>query len=162
MEHLFAGWRAQFVTGGERPPGCVFCTIGDEIDHDDQHYVVARGSMSFVVLNLYPYTSGHLMVVQRAHIGGLVGLEGPLAQEMLGLVRRAHDALEAAYRPEGINIGMNLGRAAGAGIAEHVHVHLVPRWSGDANFMSTIAETRVLPETLSDTLAKLRDHWPSL
>jgi ATP adenylyltransferase len=101
------------------------------------------------------------MVVPRAHVGGLAGLEGPLAQEMLGLVRRAHDALEAAYRPEGINIGMNLGRAAGAGIAEHVHVHLVPRWSGDANFMSTIAETRVLPETLSDTLAKLRDHWPS-
>ncbi|MCL5974024.1 MAG: HIT family protein [Ferrimicrobium sp.] len=160
MEHLFAGWRAQFVTGGERASGCVFCTIGAESGEDDRHYVVARGEASFVVLNLYPYTSGHLMVVPRAHIGDLAGLSGPLVEEMLGLVRSAHDALQAAYQPEGVNIGMNLGRAAGAGIVEHVHIHLVPRWSGDANFMSTLAETRVLPETLSDTMAKLRAHWP--
>lgn len=161
MEHLFAGWRAQFVAGTERPLGCVFCSIGAEPDNDDLHYVVARGKLSFVVMNLYPYTSGHLMVVPLAHLGELSGIDGELANEMLGLVRRAHDALVSAYHPEGINVGMNLGRAAGAGIADHVHIHLVPRWSGDANFMSTVAETRVLPETLSDSLVKLRSNWPS-
>jgi ATP adenylyltransferase len=161
MEHLFAGWRAQFVAGGERPVDCVFCTIGAESENDDSNYVIARGKLSFVVMNLYPYTSGHLMVVPRSHVGGLAGLDEALSHEMQGLVRRSHDALVAAYHPEGINVGMNLGRAAGAGIADHVHVHLVPRWSGDANFMSTIAETRVLPETLSDSLAKLRAHWPA-
>jgi len=159
MEHLFAGWRAQFVAGEDRPVGCVFCTIGAEPDHDDAHYVIARGDTCFVVLNLYPYTSGHLMVVPNAHVGDLAGLDGALAEEMWAFIRAAHDALRAAYHPEGINVGMILGRAAGAGIAEHVHVHLVPRWSGDANFMSTLAETRVLPETLSDSLIKLRTHW---
>ncbi|WP_298209485.1 HIT domain-containing protein [Ferrimicrobium sp.] len=161
MDHLFAGWRAQFVAGEDRPLGCVFCSIAAERAKDDQHYVVARGTACFVVLNLYPYTSGHLMVVPNAHIGGLAGLRGEVGSEMLDFVGAAHDALQGAYRPEGVNIGMNLGRAAGAGIAEHVHVHLVPRWSGDANFMSTLAETRVLPETLSDSLLKLREHWPS-
>lgn len=159
MEYLFAGWRAQFVTGTERPAGCVLCAIRDTPEADDAHYVVVRGIHSYVVLNLYPYTSGHMMVVPNLHTGSLPALDHETSAEMGSLVRAAEATLRAAYNPGGINIGINLGRAAGAGIEEHLHVHVVPRWSGDANFMASAANTRVLPEALCDTLTKLRTHW---
>jgi ATP adenylyltransferase len=158
MEHLFAGWRAQFVTGGERPSGCVLCAIRDTRD-DDANYVVARGAHCYVVLNLYPYTSGHMMVVPHRHTGALEEVDAATSVELVRMIRAAEATLRVAYDPGGINIGVNLGRAAGAGIEEHLHVHVVPRWSGDANFMATVANTRVLPEALPDTLAKLRASW---
>lgn len=159
MDHLFAGWRAQFVTGGQRPSGCVLCAIRDARDEDDANYVVARGSHCYVVLNLYPYTSGHMMVVPHRHTGELQEVDPATAAELVTMVMAAEATLRAAYDPGGINIGMNVGRAAGAGIAEHLHVHVLPRWSGDANFMAAVANTRVLPEALPDTLAKLRANW---
>ncbi len=161
IEHIWAGWRATFVTGEKMADdGCVLCTIG-EVNDLDESLVVCRGEFAYVVLNLYPYTSGHLMVVPRRHIAAIGEVELNEGEEMLRYVRIAVATLEDRLGAQGINVGMNLGRPAGAGIADHIHVHVVPRWTGDANFMSTAASTRVLPEALPDTLAKLRSAWPS-
>ena len=161
IEHIWAGWRATFVPGEKMADdGCVLCTIG-EVNDLDESLVVCRGEFAYVVLNLYPYTSGHLMVVPRRHIAAIGEVELNEGEEMLRYVRIAVATLEDRLGAQGINVGMNLGRPAGAGIADHIHVHVVPRWTGDANFMSTAASTRVLPEALPDTLAKLRSAWPS-
>ncbi|MHB8189446.1 MAG: HIT family protein [Ferrimicrobium sp.] len=160
MDHLWAGWRANFVTApmSQAPTGCVLCSIATSTD-DEKVLVITRGSYSFVVLNLYPYTSGHLMVVPNRHLDDLTVLSEDEDREMAGFVRRAIVALRLAYSPEGFNIGMNLGRAAGAGIADHLHTHVVPRWSGDSNFMATAALTRVLPEALDVTRDRVRSAW---
>ena len=123
--------------------------------------MVARGSGVYVVLNLYPYTAGHLMVVPVGHQPDLEGLTPDIASELIETTQRAVVAVKAAYRPDGINVGMNLGRAAGAGIPGHLHVHVIPRWTGDTNFMTTAAEVRVLPESLTTTLDRLRTAWPA-
>lgn len=161
LEHVWAGWRAAFVSGASdaAAQGCILCSIGDGVDGADE-LVVARREHAFCVLNLYPYTSGHLMVVPRRHLAEPAGLEPAEAGELWRLVLEAIGALKRAYRPEGVNLGVNLGRAAGAGIADHLHVHVVPRWVGDANFMATAAQTRVLPEALPDTRDRLRAAWP--
>ena len=167
LERLWAGWRGAYVsgaagdTGGTGPDdGCVLCRITAP-GHDEDNFVVWRGARTAAVLNAYPYTSGHLMVAPLRHVGELEELSTDEHGELWGAVTDAVRALKAAYRPEGVNIGVNLGRAAGAGIPGHLHVHVLPRWDGDTNFMTTVAETRVLPETLRDSWTKLRDGWPS-
>ncbi len=159
LEHLWAGWRAAFVTQAHAPAGgCVLCAIGRGDDGADD-LVVARTSRAYCVLNLYPYTSGHMLVVPVRHVAHPRELEADETAQLWQLVQEAIAALSATYRPEGVNLGMNLGRAAGAGIADHLHAHVVPRWAGDANFMATAAQTRVLPEALPDTRDRLRRAW---
>ena len=129
---------------------------------DEKHLIVYRGVHNFVVLNRYPYTSGHVMVVPFAHVALLSAVTEPAATEMMQLMRAAERHLREAYRPDGLNIGMNIGESAGAGIAGHVHMHVLPRWSGDSNFMTTIGETRILPEDLSVTWQRLRDAFSTV
>jgi len=139
---------------------CVFCRILASTEAAEATYVVWRDDRCAVVLNAYPYTSGHLMVMPVRHAGELEDLSG---EETTGLWRAVGDAvvgLRAAYSPDGLNVGANLGRAAGAGVPDHLHVHCVPRWTGDTNFMTTLAEARVLPEALPSTFARLRAAWP--
>jgi ATP adenylyltransferase len=148
------------VTRSADPDQCVFC---DTVRHDEgRALIVHDGLACFVILNLYPYNSGHLMVVPRRHVGTLAGLTRDEVLELGVLTRRAEMALTEAYQPQGINIGMNLGRPAGAGVIDHVHMHLVPRWTGDTNFMSVVGEVRVLPEELPDTAARLRPLFARL
>ena len=160
MDHLWSPWRYRYISSidNEKDQGCVFCRIATE-DKDEQNYVVHRGRLNFIVLNLFPYTSGHLMVVPYEHKASLAELTDDTTNEMMSLAKRSQQALETEYHPDGFNIGMNLGRSAGAGVADHVHLHVVPRWSGDANFVSIVGETRVLPEDLSTTCEKLKRHF---
>jgi ATP adenylyltransferase len=132
--------------------GCVFC----ELKGRNEDLVLHRGRLAFVILNLYPYNNGHVMVVPNRHLADLAGTSGEERAELIELVRHAELALTEAYAPDGINVGINLGRTAGAGVLEHLHIHLVPRWNGDTNFMGAIAETRVLPEDLAHSAARLR------
>jgi len=139
----------------QRPKGCVFCAkIADNVDR--KNHILFRGKHACVMLNLYPYNAGHLMVIPYAHASQPADLSMEVQTEMLALVNRCTEVLHRAIRPEGFNIGINLGRAAGAGIDEHVHVHVVPRWNGDTNYMAILAETRVVPEWLDDTYSKLK------
>jgi ATP adenylyltransferase len=164
LERLWAGWRTEYVssTGDSGPSdeGCVFCRILRSGQPDDETKVVWRGDGVVALLNAYPYTSGHVMVMPVGHVGELEDL-GEVAGELWSAVTAAVRALKAAYRPEGINVGANLGRAAGAGVPGHFHVHLLPRWNGDTNFMTSVAEVRVLPESLDASWEKLRRAWPS-
>jgi ATP adenylyltransferase len=156
MDHLFRPWRFAYVTAARPPEGCVLCRIGSAAPEGDRaSYVVTRERHHFVVLNVFPYNTGHLMIVPYAHVASLEELPAESLHEMAELARRAESALRAAYRPEGLNVGMNLGTAAGAGIAEHLHLHVVPRWNADTNFMTVAGESRVLPESLAETWAKL-------
>lgn len=139
----------------EHPKGCVFCQKIESADDRDNH-IVYRGRHAGIVLNLYPYNTGHLMVIPYAHVSELSALDTETQMEMLTLVNKGIEALQSALNPDGFNIGVNLGSAAGAGIGEHLHVHIVPRWGGDTNFMTILAETRVVPEMLEDTYDKLK------
>jgi ATP adenylyltransferase len=162
LERLWAGWRSEYVgsVGAEDDRGeCLFCVLA--ASPDDEALVVARGAGVFAVLNLYPYTSGHLMVAPVAHEADLEALAPDVASALIEMTQRAAAAIKSAYQPDGLNIGMNLGRAAGAGIPGHLHMHVVPRWAGDTNFMTTTAEVRVLPESLPITLDRLRAAWPA-
>ena len=154
MERLWAPWRHAYVTGasGGATGDCIFCA-SSEPGRDD--LVVARGRVSFVILNLYPYNNGHLMVVPYRHAPNLATLSAEEQAELMTLTRHAEMAVTEAYAPHGINIGINLGKPAGAGVLDHLHVHLVPRWNGDTNFMTAIGNTRVLPEDLQSSAAKL-------
>ncbi len=154
MEHLWSPWRMSYVTGGTGRPSCVFCAGHD--DEGQAALVVHRGLTAYVILNLFPYNNGHLLVVPTRHIASLVDATAEELTELMHLTRAAESVLRAAYEPHGLNIGINLGKAAGAGVADHLHLHLVPRWTGDTNFMTIIGESRVLPETLDDTAARLR------
>ncbi|MGH9170175.1 MAG: HIT family protein [Acidimicrobiales bacterium] len=167
MEHLWAGWRSAYVgAAGAAEPlqvngsrGCVFCGILESGALDEDRGIIAEGDTVVVILNAYPYTSGHLMVMPRRHVRELEELTSEEAVEMWSTVHRAVAALKRAYRPDGLNLGLNLGRAAGAGIPGHLHVHAVPRWLGDSNFMTAAASVRVLPESLPDSWRKLRAAW---
>ncbi|HEX4948436.1 MAG TPA: HIT domain-containing protein, partial [Blastocatellia bacterium] len=147
----------------KKPPGCVFCYFGapppSTAKFDDEHYILFRGQHNFIILNLYPYTTAHLMIVPFAHLAVLSEVAKPVTDEMMDLAKRVQHIIGQEYQPDGYNIGMNLGSAAGAGIAAHLHMHLLPRWSGDANFMTTVGETRVLPESLADTYHKLKPYF---
>jgi ATP adenylyltransferase len=154
MDYLWSPWRYQYISTADRPAGCIFCQKAAE-DKDEDNLVVWRGERNFVLLNLYPYTSGHLMVAPYEHVARLEDAAPETVSEMMLMARVAEKHLRAVYRPEGLNLGMNIGRAAGAGIADHIHLHVLPRWTADANFMTTVGETRVLPEDLEVTYRKL-------
>jgi ATP adenylyltransferase len=146
------------VTGGTVGDGCVFCRAAT----GDDPLVVKRGETTFVILNLFPYNSGHVMVVPKRHIASLADATPDELAEIITSVRDAERVLTTAYAPHGINVGLNLGRAAGAGVADHLHVHLVPRWNGDTNFMTIVADARVLPETLEQSAARLKPLFAGL
>jgi ATP adenylyltransferase len=155
MDRLWSPWRLDYVSGAtKRETGCVFCDATRPSEPDS--LIVHEGRTSYVVLNLYPYNNGHLMVVPRRHVARLRELTVDELNEVALLTQRAEIVLTEAYSPDGINVGVNLGSAAGAGIHEHLHVHLVPRWGGDTNFMTVVGETRVLPEDLVSTADRLR------
>jgi ATP adenylyltransferase len=159
VDHLWSPWRYRYITSGPSNPGCIFCTKPAE-QRDEEHFVVYRAEHCFVLLNLYPYNSGHLMVAPFAHVATLEECPEEAYVEMSRLGRRAEAILRKVYRCEGLNIGFNIGKCAGAGVAGHIHLHVLPRWTGDANFMSTIGETRVLPEELTESYRKLKaENW---
>ena len=186
-QYLWTPWRMQYITGSndggesaareEDPPvaadeadlpqkdstGCVFCDRARmPTEHDRANLVLLRGERNFVILNLYPYNNGHLLVVPNRHIPSLAAATPEELCELIELTRRSELALTEAYSPHGINMGINLGKPAGAGVLDHVHMHVVPRWSGDTNFMTVVGETRVLPEELRDTAQKLRPIFEKL
>lgn len=158
MNHLWSPWRMEYINNHEKVEGCVFCNAIGQPD-GPENLIVARGRLAFVILNRYPYTSGHLMVVPFAHQSSLNALEPAARAEMMELTNQAMQILEQIYHPQGFNLGMNIGSVAGAGIAEHVHMHIVPRWGGDTNFMSSVSDTRVLPESLKDTYQRVSAGW---
>lgn len=158
LDHLWAGWRGEYVATVETSSSaCVFCGILESGAPDEDTFVLRRGDHVFSIMNLYPYTSGHLMVMPLRHVGELEELTDDERDELWSTVTRAVVAVKSVYSPDGVNVGVNLGRAAGAGVPGHVHVHVVPRWSADSNFMTAVADTRVLPESLRDSAAKLRE-----
>ena len=161
MEHLWTPWRSAYVTSKPDSAICIFCAAAASKE-DHQHFVVHRGKDNFVILNRFPYTSGHLMIAPNAHASRLSQIDAPAADEMWRLARATELVLQELYRPNGINIGMNIGEAAGAGIAAHIHLHILPRWNGDANFMTVVGGTRVMPELLEDTFNKLRPAFDRL
>jgi ATP adenylyltransferase len=156
MDHLWTPWRYAYVSSTEKTGGCVFCDAPKEND-DAKTLIVHRGEYCFVILNAYPYTPGHVMIVPYAHLDELQKLPSAAATEMMALSQRMETVLRQLYRPDGINLGMNIGKAAGAGIAGHIHMHVLPRWVADANFVSVVGETRVLPEVLEVTWRRMRE-----
>ena len=156
MDFVWTPWRYRYIADAVRDEsgGCVFCNALAAGD-DARVHIVLRGAKNFVILNRYPYTTGHVMVVPYLHSGLLGAFDSETLSEMMALARRVQGALETIYHPEGYNLGINMGRAAGAGITGHLHMHLLPRWTGDTNFMTSIAETRLVPEELDDTFQKL-------
>ena len=154
MKTLWAPWRLEFIEG-DKPPGCIFCVYPAE-DRDRERIVLGRTAHSFVILNKYPYNNGHLMVVPRAHVSSLDQLEEEAFLDLQRTLRLAVGVMQEFCSPQGMNVGMNLGHCAGAGIADHLHWHVVPRWVGDVNFMPVLAETRVVPEHLQNTWDRLR------
>jgi ATP adenylyltransferase len=161
LEHLWAGWRGDFVSEGPRLE-CVFCEILQSGQPDTRTHILWRHpeGLAFALLNAYPYTSGHLMVVPTRHVAELEELTGDESAAVWSGLSGGVTAIKRAYRPDGLNLGVNLGRVAGAGIPGHFHVHALPRWNGDTNFMTAVATTRVIPESLPDTDVKLRAAWP--
>ena len=161
MEHLWTPWRSTYITGKTLSNECIFCAAL-ESGSEKQNLVLYRGSHNFVLLNRFPYTSGHLMIAPNQHVCRLSEMEEAAAAEMWRLARSVELIFAEVYRPEGVNLGMNLGEAAGAGIAAHLHLHMLPRWNGDANFMTVVGHTRVMPELLEDTFAKLQPAFAAL
>ena len=188
MDYLFTPWRYAYITSAEKAaragvpakltdwPGdhhCVFCNLIASVDYaiaggmgveeaESAGSIVYRGNHCFVCLNVYPYTSGHVMVMPYAHLNRLAQLSAEAAHELIDLAQRTELVLEGLYRPQGFNFGLNLGQAGGAGVAEHLHLHAMPRWLGDTNFMTTISETRILPEDLETTWKRMRGAFEKL
>lgn len=159
MRRIWSPWRMTYIkSANDKNNGCVFCLALEQQD-SEENLIVYRGEHAFVILNRYPYTSGHLMVLPFAHVPRLDAVDAGTRGEMMELVNKGSQVLEEVYGPEGFNLGANLGAAAGAGIEEHVHLHVVPRWVGDTNFMSTVGETRVLPEELPESWAQMQAAW---
>ena len=163
LDRLWAGWRSSYIEDvasdpTEQPDDCLFCRLAAM--PDDEALILERTDRSFVVMNAYPYTSGHVMVAPLRHVGDLERLDADDAAAVMHATQRACAAVRRAYTPDGLNVGVNVGRVAGAGVPGHVHVHVLPRWSGDTNFMTSVAEARVLPEPLRRSWEKLRAAWP--
>jgi ATP adenylyltransferase len=158
MERIFAPWRMSYVQNAGRETGCVLCTALAGAGSEGS-LVVHAGPRAFVVMNLFPYSSGHLMVALRRHVASLSEVTPEELAEVMALSQRLEQVLGEVYRPDGLNLGMNLGRAAGAGVADHIHLHLVPRWAGDSNFMTVTADTRVIPEDPVQAAARLRERF---
>ena len=159
MKQLWAPWRLEYIESADEQEGCVFCRARD--GDDEKSLVVHRGKRAFVVLNKYPYASGHLMVAPNRHEGEFGDLEADEALEVHQVAAAGLAALAETMRPQGFNVGWNLGRIAGAGVVDHVHLHVVPRWAGDTNFMPVLADVKVLPEALEATRRKLAQAWPA-
>ena len=155
MDYLWTPWRYRYVSDPKKDEGCIFCDAAALCD-DARALIVLRRRKNYIILNRFPYTTGHVMIVPFAHVAELAACDAETLGEMMELARRVQAALAVVYKPEGYNLGMNLGRCAGAGVAGHLHLHVLPRWAGDTNFMSTVAETRVEPEDLQTTYGKLR------
>lgn len=149
---LWAPWRAEYVEHADEAEGCIFCA-------PEPNLLIHRGAAALVMLNRFPYTSGHLLIAPERHVGSLAELADPEALELHRLATAALAALSSTFTPDGFNLGWNLGRAAGAGIVDHIHLHVVPRWEGDTNFMPVLADVRVLPQALAETARRLREHW---
>lgn len=164
MDRLWSPWRYDYIKSGSsteksQPGVCVFCSMLASEADDESKFIVHRATHNFVVLNIYPYISGHTMIAPYAHISEIADAPKETTDEMMELTKRCQAAMREIYRPDGFNLGMNLGRAAGAGVAEHFHMHILPRWVGDTNFMTTVGETRVHPEDLLTTFQKLRGKF---
>jgi len=163
MEHLWTPWRYEYVSGAGKAPGCMLCSVlaaGPEAD--EANLILHRGALNFVIINKYPYTNGHLLIAPYEHVADLRSSSEPQLDEMVRLARACERILGDAYGPDGFNLGMNIGKAAGAGVADHQHLHIVPRWLGDASFMSTTAGTRVVPEAPQETFSRLRPRFAEL
>ena len=158
MDVLWSPWRYDYIkaSGGTVNNGCVFCSILSNSASDEENFILKRAELNFVILNIYPYTSGHLMIVPYEHVDRLHKLPAGASVELMELTCKLESVLFDLYRPDGANIGMNIGKAAGAGIAGHIHMHALPRWVADANFISVIGETRILPEDLETTYRRLK------
>ena len=160
-QHIWSPWRMNYINNSDKQGDCIFCKALEQ-DDGPSNLILSRNPQTFIILNRFPYTTGHLMVVPYDHQPDLGRLDASIRSELMEGVNKATALLEKAYHPNGFNIGINLGAAAGAGVIDHVHIHVVPRWVGDANFMSTLASTRVLPETLEDTYQRLLTAWQEL
>ena len=155
MERLWTPWRRAFIEGSTgSSDACFLCSVPAQTD-DKRNYLLHRAQRVFALLNLYPYNSGHLMVAPYMHTGDLANLDALIASELIALTQRSVGILQRVYQPDAFNVGMNLGKSAGAGVPDHLHVHVVPRWSGDTNFMPVLGDTKVLPETLDQTYERL-------
>jgi ATP adenylyltransferase len=163
LDRLWSPWRYEYIAAGgvadSGAKGCVFCNLSDDPGNDEANFVIHRAAHGFIVLNIYPYIAGHLLVVPYEHVGELDAARKETTDELMDLTKRCQTALREAYQPAGFNIGINLGRSAGAGIVDHIHIHILPRWTGDTNFISTVGNTRVIPEDLSTTYQKLREKF---
>jgi len=159
MKRMSTPWRRAYIEGHEKEDGCVFCNALAKKQDGPKNLIVHRGERAFVIVNLYPYTNGHLMVAPMEHRPSLELLDAGARAEMMELTSQAVALLKKIYHPHAFNVGANIGRAAGAGVPDHVHLHIVPRWSGDSNFMSVLGETRVLPETIEETYKRIREGW---
>jgi len=158
MNHLWSPWRMEYIENNNKEDGCVFC-IAQASEDSAENLIAHRGEKAYVILNRYPYTSGHLMVVPFDHKPNLEELDAGTRAEMMELTTRCMTVLRGVYNPQAFNMGANIGEAAGAGVKAHVHIHIVPRWKGDTNFMSTLGETRVLPELLEDTYQRVKNGF---
>jgi ATP adenylyltransferase len=163
MDRLYAPWRMAYIDQPDKDhpadgSGCIFCEKASQ-DDDDRNLIVYRGRTAFALLNLFPYNNGHLMIAPYAHTARLADLDAEAALEIMTLTQQAQAALDRAFHPQGYNLGMNLGAVAGAGIADHLHMHLVPRWNGDTNFMPVLADVKVLPDSLENSAKKIRAAW---
>ena len=158
LKHLWASWRIKYIQNAGNAKGCVFCSALEAVD-SAENLIITRSEHAFVILNKFPYTSGHLMIVPLAHRASLEDLTPAARAQMMELVTEFIAILRTIYQPEGFNVGINIGNVAGAGIPGHVHIHVVPRWVGDTNFMTAIGHTRVLPETLDQTYLRVREGW---
>ena len=158
MKNLWSPWRMSYIKTPKNKEICVFC---DAISQEDDgiNFVVHRAENSFVILNRYPYSNGHMMVIPKAHVPSLNDLEAHVRSEMMELMNKSTEILKELFKPEGFNLGANIGEAAGAGIGDHVHLHIVPRWKGDTNFMTSLGNTRVIPESLEETYRQIKEIW---
>jgi ATP adenylyltransferase len=159
MDLLWSPWRYNYITGGGKTNGCVFCEILNNSASDEEKFILKRAEFNFVILNIYPYAAGHLLIVPYRHGADLNKADKKTTDEMMDLTKDCQTALADVYEPEGLNLGMNQGKSAGAGVAEHFHMHVLPRWSGDVNFMTAIGETRTIPESLDTTFQKLKNRF---
>jgi ATP adenylyltransferase len=158
MDYLWTPWRYTYLANAGKAPSCIFCALHRD-DDDCKALIVHRAEYNFIILNAYPYTSGHSMIVPYDHIDQLHNLPPAAAAEMMELVQRLETVLYEVYQPDGVNLGMNVGKAAGAGVAGHIHMHVLPRWIADSNFMTVIGEARVLPELLDETYRRLKEKF---
>ncbi|HQU83476.1 MAG TPA: HIT domain-containing protein [Pyrinomonadaceae bacterium] len=164
MDVLWSPWRYDYIKSGETNTadlvnGCVFCTILNNSATDEENFILHRAEFNFVILNIFPYITGHLMVIPYKHLADLDSAEKQTTDEMMDLAKQTQTILREVYQPNGFNLGMNQGKAGGAGVAGHFHLHIMPRWIGDVNFMTSIAETRTIPESLQTTYDKLKGKY---